>query len=122
MRYSRGIRRSCEPGMRYPFRRPESNHLLTVRGATLQILATCPVVKTFIAGSPFITLCFRKSAHPGGSSSLGEGRFPCRRLGSWLGTPSHPVDVKGNRRAIGIWVGFPPCGFRSVSAVAQLLL
>jgi len=24
----------------------ESNHLLTVRGATLQILATCPVVKT----------------------------------------------------------------------------
>ncbi|HUY34153.1 MAG TPA: hypothetical protein VMV69_15505, partial [Pirellulales bacterium] len=36
-----------------PFSRPESNHLLTVRGATLQILATCPVVKTFIAGSPF---------------------------------------------------------------------
>src|SRR5688572_14862389 len=38
--------------MRYPRKRPESNHLLTVRGATLQILATCPVVKTFIAGSP----------------------------------------------------------------------
>src|SRR4029079_3134176 len=46
------MRRSCEPGMRYPRKRPESNHLLTVRGATLQILATCPVVKTFIAGSP----------------------------------------------------------------------
>ncbi len=27
---------------------PESNHLLTVRGATLQIFATCPVVNTFI--------------------------------------------------------------------------
>src|SRR6187431_690480 len=52
IRYSRGIRRSCEPGMRYPLSRPESNHLLTVRGATLQILATCPVVKTFIARSP----------------------------------------------------------------------
>src|SRR5436190_20892291 len=56
MRYSRGIRRSCEPGIRYPRRRPESNHLLTVRGATLQILATCPVVKTFIAGSPVHSL------------------------------------------------------------------
>ena len=52
MRCSRGILRSCEPGMRYPRKRPESNHLLTVRGATLQILATCPVVKiVFIAGS-----------------------------------------------------------------------
>jgi len=28
--------------------RPESNHLLTVLGATLQIFATCPVVNTFI--------------------------------------------------------------------------
>jgi hypothetical protein len=32
--------------------------LLTVRGATLQIFATCPVVKTFIAGSPILlSLC-----------------------------------------------------------------
>jgi hypothetical protein len=27
-----------------------------VRGATLQIFATCPVVKTFIAGSPYSSL------------------------------------------------------------------
>src|SRR5438105_15582423 len=40
------MRRSLEPGMRYPRRAPESNHLLTVRGATLQILATSPVVRT----------------------------------------------------------------------------
>src|SRR5206468_10568495 len=40
------MRRSFEPGMRYPRSAPESNHLLTVRGATLQILATSPVVKT----------------------------------------------------------------------------
>src|ERR1700759_347285 len=47
------MRRSCEPGMRYPRSRPESNHLLTVRGATLQIFATCPVVNTFfIAATP----------------------------------------------------------------------
>src|SRR5512135_478681 len=46
-RCSRGIRRSCEPGIRYPRKRPESNHLLTVRGATLQIFATWPVVNTF---------------------------------------------------------------------------
>src|SRR4029079_3738807 len=52
------MRRSCEPGMRYPRKRPESNHLLTVRGATLQIFATCPVVKTFIAGSPVHSLVF----------------------------------------------------------------
>ncbi len=52
IRYSRGIRRSCDPGIRYPLSRPESNHLETVRGATLQILATCPVVKTFMLGSP----------------------------------------------------------------------
>ena len=51
-RLQKSLRRSWDPGIRYPFRRPESNHLLTVRGATLQILATCPVVKTFIAGSP----------------------------------------------------------------------
>src|SRR5271155_746862 len=40
------MRRSLLPGMRYPCRAPESNHLLTVRGATLQILATSPVVRT----------------------------------------------------------------------------
>src|SRR3954467_10790723 len=36
----------CLPGMREPGSAPESNHLLTVRGATLQILATSPVVRT----------------------------------------------------------------------------
>src|SRR3954468_5920218 len=41
------MRRSCEPGIRYPRKRPESNHLLTVRGATLHIFATWPVVNTF---------------------------------------------------------------------------
>src|SRR5688572_31997656 len=41
------MRRSWEPGIRYPRKRPESNHLLTVRGATLQIFATWPVVNTF---------------------------------------------------------------------------
>src|SRR6266702_3420906 len=40
------MRRSLLPGMRYPRNAPESNHLLTVRGATLQILATSPVVRT----------------------------------------------------------------------------
>src|SRR4029077_12882890 len=40
------MRRSLLPGMRYPCSAPESNHLLTVRGATLQILATSPVVRT----------------------------------------------------------------------------
>jgi hypothetical protein len=40
MSCSRGMRRSWLPGMRYPLSRPLSNHLLTVRGATLQILAT----------------------------------------------------------------------------------
>src|SRR3954468_19434450 len=40
------MRRSLLPGIRYPWRAPESNHLLTVRGATLQILATSPVVRT----------------------------------------------------------------------------
>src|SRR6266581_222342 len=40
------MRRSLLPGMRYPRKAPESNHLLTVRGATLQILATSPVVRT----------------------------------------------------------------------------
>ena len=43
---ARGIRRSLLPGIRYPSSRPESNHLETVRGATLQILATSPVVST----------------------------------------------------------------------------
>ena len=42
-----GIRRSLLPGMRYPFSRPVSNHFWAVRGATLQILATSPVVRTF---------------------------------------------------------------------------
>src|ERR1700761_2602403 len=53
------MRRSLDPGMRYPCRAPESTHLLTVRGATLQILATSPVVSTsftlvvvLIASSP----------------------------------------------------------------------
>lgn len=63
--------------MRYPRSRPLSNHLLTVRGATLQILATWPVVKiVFIAGSPIASLliaegvrAFRK-LHP-----LGVGRL-----------------------------------------------
>ena len=41
-----GILRSLEPGIRYPLSRPESNHFVTVRGATLQICATWPVVKT----------------------------------------------------------------------------
>src|SRR3954449_9423791 len=57
-RCSRGIRRSCEPGILYPRKRPESNHLLTVRGATLQIFATWPVVKTFfMAGTPVLDVC-----------------------------------------------------------------
>src|SRR6516162_1926568 len=57
MRCSRGIRRSWLPGMRYPRSRPESNHLLTVRGATLQIFATWPVVKTFfMAGTPYYVI------------------------------------------------------------------
>src|SRR5262249_27747003 len=57
MRCSRGIRRSWLPGMRYPFSRPESNHLLTVRGATLQILATWPVVNTFLMADTPVCVC-----------------------------------------------------------------
>src|SRR5947209_6527350 len=59
------MRRSLLPGMRYPCRAPESNHLLTVRGATLQILATSPVVSTsltlvaFIAFSPWAAVAER---------------------------------------------------------------
>jgi len=50
-------------------------HLLTVRGATLQIFATCPVVKTFIAGSPFFLF------------SLGRAGFrPDVRPGIWAGS------------------------------------
>ena len=48
------MRRSCDPGMRYPLSLPESNHLLTVRGATLQIFATWPVVNTFITRLHFV--------------------------------------------------------------------
>src|SRR5262249_3152899 len=50
MSCSRGIRRSWLPGIRYPRSRPLSNHLDTVRGATLQIFATWPVVNTFFIG------------------------------------------------------------------------
>src|SRR6185437_14384857 len=43
--------------MRYPRSCPESNHLLTVRGATLQILATSPVVRiSFWRGICFFLL------------------------------------------------------------------
>src|SRR3954464_15502173 len=66
MSWFSGMRRSLEPGMRYPCRAPESNHLETVRGATLQILATSPVVRTsltlvvelmaFSPGSPELAL------------------------------------------------------------------
>lgn len=44
IRFSCGILLSWLPGMRYPFSRPSSNHLLTVRGATWVILAIWPVV------------------------------------------------------------------------------
>src|SRR5438874_6151333 len=87
IKYSRGIRRSWEPGMRYPRRRPESNHLLTVRGATLQILATCPVVKTFfISGLHFST------AIPGSGA---EGT-PCLR--ACAGSANQGHDLQGNFR------------------------
>src|SRR5438552_10838321 len=72
------MRRSLEPGMRYPCSAPESNHLLTVRGATLQILATSPVVKTsltllvvellLMAFSPVGPRGFRRRGGPSGAS------------------------------------------------------
>jgi len=58
IRYSLGTRRSWLPGIRYPFSRPESNHLETVLGATLQILAIWPVVKTFISHLLFVFAFF----------------------------------------------------------------
>src|SRR5580658_3678039 len=62
--------------MRYPCSAPESNHLLTVRGATLQIFATCPVVKiVLIAGSPIrFSWPLRGFVGPSGSSPL--ARWP----------------------------------------------
>src|SRR3982751_2858878 len=62
------MRRSFDPGMRYPCSAPESNHLLTVRGATLQILATSPVVSTsfilFAAAVVVVTLMSNASLAP----------------------------------------------------------
>src|SRR5262245_65823033 len=47
--------------MREPRRRPGSNHLLSVRAATLQSLATCPVVKiVFMACSPDYSVKLRR--------------------------------------------------------------
>src|SRR5205085_674976 len=83
-------RRSWEPGIRYPRSRPESNHLLTVRGATLQILATCPVVKiVFMAGSPMTFCRFAEGCGPSGDCSYHDGwrSVPCGPLGEppWSG-------------------------------------
>src|SRR5215831_1516566 len=68
-----GIRRSFEPGIRYPRSEPESNHLETVRGATLQILATSPVVKTSFSIGIVLTLTGDWSSSPG-RGSAGSGR------------------------------------------------
>src|SRR3954452_19966966 len=96
-RCSRGIRRSCEPGMRYPRKRPESNHLLTVRGATLQIFATWPVVNTFFMSRTPLAIVWCETSEV--SSPL---RFdPCPR--GDLPDPTAPTlpDGKGEpRRAV----------------------
>src|SRR5688572_30735034 len=81
------MRRSWEPGIRYPRKRPESNHLLTVRGATLQIFATWPVVKTF----------FMFSYTP--SSSLVPG--PPSRRGKPVGTVGHRGAATGSEPGAG---------------------
>src|SRR3954464_9111185 len=81
-RCSRGIRRSCEPGMRYPRKRPESNHLLTVRGATLQIFATWPVVNTFFISRTPLALFGarpRRFPHPSGLTHVGALTVRARR-------------------------------------------
>ena len=52
--------------------RPESNHLLTVRGATLQILATSPVVSTSFTFMALICI-FSWEAHMAG---VGAGNKP----------------------------------------------
>src|SRR4051794_27694875 len=78
-RCSRGIRRSCEPGMRYPRKRPESNHLLTVRGATLHIFATWPVVNTFFISRTPLALFGarpRRFPHPSGLTHCRRGDSP----------------------------------------------
>src|SRR6266550_4501977 len=72
------MRRSFEPGMRYPRSAPESNHLLTVRGATLQILATSPVVRTSFTFAVVLVLLIGIFSHsrPGGSLDPATGLLP----------------------------------------------
>ena len=61
--------------MRYPRKRPESNHLLTVRGATLQIFATWPVVNTFFMSRTPLAIVWCET-----SEVRSPLRFdPCRR-------------------------------------------
>ena len=51
IRYSCGIRRFRDPGIRYPLSRPESNHLTTALRFILHLFATSLVLKTFITHS-----------------------------------------------------------------------
>jgi len=57
--------------------RPESNHLLTVRGATLQILATWPVVKDFFYGRSLQFMIGRAKLR-GGGLRVRVGKGPLR--------------------------------------------
>src|SRR5436305_12570819 len=68
------MRRSLLPGMRYPRSAPESNHLLTVRGATLQILATSPVVRTSFTLAVVLVLLIGIFSHSRPAGSLDPRR------------------------------------------------
>src|SRR6476661_5755004 len=88
------MRRSLLPGMRYPCRAPESNHLLTVRGATLQILATSPVVRTSFTLVVLVVLLIAFS--PGASPVPRRWAVAApRRSAAAIGSP--PADFKPHR-------------------------
>lgn len=72
--------------MRYPRSLPESNHLLTVRGATLQIFATWPVVNTGF----FIWIRLRRGFKAGPACRLGHllGRLVRSQPRSFAPIPS----------------------------------
>src|ERR1700722_5696331 len=103
--------------MRYPCRAPLSNHLLTVRGATLQILATSPVVRTSLTFVAFMAFSPLQTDYPGtlhkavphalGISSawllpLSGMRSFCRRerttLSATILSNKTPSDRTDNRR------------------------
>src|ERR1700727_736960 len=93
--------------MRYPRKRPESNHLLTVRGATLQIFATCPVVNTFfMAGTPiWVEPCYRSDQHARERPAdlpTPSGRLPFRAA---AGRPPG-ASCQESRPAIGTGAGY----------------